>query len=124
MKLKNAINWFEIPVSDLERAIKFYEKVLDIQLKREKVDECELAIFPADEEAIAGALIKTDFLQPSEQGCLVYLNVEGMMDAVIERAQAQGSSVLLAKTHIGDPGYIAHINDSEGNKIALHSCKE
>ncbi|VAW59923.1 hypothetical protein MNBD_GAMMA11-3376 [hydrothermal vent metagenome] len=124
MKLKNAINWFEIPVSDFERAIKFYEKVLDIQLKREKMDGINLAIFPADEEAIAGALVKVDFLQPGEQGCLVYLNVEGMMDGVIERAQSQGSSVFLAKTHIGDPGYIAHISDSEGNKIALHSHKE
>ncbi len=123
MKIKNAINWFEIPVTDFERAISFYENVLDINLQRENMDDINLAIFPADETAIAGAIVKADFLKPGEQGSLVYLNVEGMMDAVIERAQAQGSNVLFPKTHIGEPGYIAHISDSEGNKIGLHSMQ-
>jgi len=124
MTLKNTINWFEIPVSDYERAINFYESMLDIKLARENMNDIDYALFPADEIAISGALIKADFQKPSEQGSLVYLNVEGMMDAAIERAQAQGSNVFFPKTHIGEPGYIAHISDSEGNKIALHSMAE
>jgi predicted enzyme related to lactoylglutathione lyase len=70
---------------------------------------------------VGGALIKADFLTPGEKGSVVYLNVEGMMDDVLQRAQAQGVKILFPKTHIGEPGYIAHIADSEGNRIGLHS---
>ncbi len=121
---KHAINWFEIPVTNLPRAIEFYQDILGIEFKQEQMDGVELAIFPADETGIAGALIKAEFLQPGDQGCLVYLNVEGMMDDVISKAQARGVNLFLEKTHIGEPGYIAHIGDSEGNKIALHSKTE
>ncbi|HED33145.1 MAG TPA: VOC family protein [Gammaproteobacteria bacterium] len=124
MKLKNAINWFEIPVNNYERAIDFYETVLDIQLKREKMEDVDFAIFPADETAIAGALIKADFQKPDKQGCLVYLNAEGMMDEAIQRAKQKGGDVYMGKTSIGENGYIPHISDSEGNKIALHSMTE
>ena len=123
MNLVNAVNWFEIPVSDYERAISFYEGMLDVALKRESMNDIDFAVFPADETAIAGALIKVDFQQPSEHGCLVYLNVEGKMDVAIERALAQGSIVFFPKTHIGENGYIAHISDSEGNKIGFHSME-
>ncbi len=121
MALRNAINWFEIPVSDYERAVTFYENILQLDLKREVMDGFDLAIFPADDTAVAGALIKADFLQPGAQGCVIYLNVEGIMEGVLQRAQEQGASVLFPKTHIGEPGYIAHIEDCEGNRIGLHS---
>ncbi|VAW62526.1 hypothetical protein MNBD_GAMMA09-3759 [hydrothermal vent metagenome] len=124
MRLKNAINWFEIPVSNYERAIDFYEVVMDVQLKREKMGDIDLAIFPADEEGIAGALIKADFQKPDQKGCLVYLNAEGMLDEVMKRAMQKGGDVYMEKTGIGENGFIAHIGDSEGNKIALHSMTE
>ena len=125
MNATNAINWFEIPVNDYQRAILFYEAVLDITLKQESMNDIDLAVFPYNEgESVGGALIKADFQQPSEQGCLVYLNVEGKMDAVLERAKKQGANILFPKTYLGEPGYIAHISDSEGNKIALHSVVE
>ncbi|VAW67094.1 hypothetical protein MNBD_GAMMA10-2738 [hydrothermal vent metagenome] len=98
--------------------------MLGIELKREKMDGIDLAVFPADELAITGALIKADFLQPGEQGALVYLNVEGIMDEVMQRAQDRGASIRFAKTHLEECGYIAHISDSEGNKIGLYSMAE
>jgi len=121
MTLKNAINWFEIPVDDYERAVEFYENILQLDLKREVMDGFDIAVFPADEAGVGGSLIKADFLKPSETGSVVYLNVEGMIDGVLQRAQAQGVAILFPKTHIGEPGYIAHIADSEGNRIGLHS---
>jgi len=121
MHIQHSINWFEIPTNDLARAITFYEKIFDITFKVEKMGDVDLAIFPADKEGIAGALIKADFLQPGEQGSLVYLNVNGKMDRVISAAQAQGANIYLAKMDIGECGWIAHIGDSEGNKIGLHS---
>ena len=44
--MKSVINWFEIPVSDMDRAIKFYEPVMQLALRREKMDCAELAVFP------------------------------------------------------------------------------
>ncbi len=32
MVFKNAISWFEIPSTDLDRATKFYETIFDITL--------------------------------------------------------------------------------------------
>ena len=121
MCLKNVINWFEIPVENYERAIIFYQRILGVTFKRETMQGIELAIFLADEVAIAGALVKADFLKPSDQGSLVYLNVEGMMDTVMTEALSQAAKVLFPRTGIGEPGHIAHISDREGNKIGLHS---
>ncbi len=124
MPIQNAINWFEIPVSDFERAVSFYEDVMQLKLKREVMDGFNMAVFPVVDEAVGGALIKADFLVPGQQGCVIYLNVEGMIDAVLQRTQEQGVEILFPKTHIGEPGYIAHIADSEGNRIGLHSMAE
>jgi uncharacterized protein len=121
MTIKNAVSWFEIPVNDYERAINFYEIMLDTKLQREVMNDIDFAIFPADEKAVAGALIKCEFLKPNDQGSLVYLNVDGFMDEAISRAQKNGAKVLFPKTNIGECGYIAHLSDSEGNKVALHS---
>ena len=77
--MKNVVNWFEIPVADYERAVSFYENMLDTKLQRESMNGIDYAIFPADKEAIAGALIKCDFQVPSEAGSLVYLNVVSWM---------------------------------------------
>lgn len=119
--MKNAINWFEIPVLDLERAIGFYQQMLNTTLQRETMDGIEMATFPSDEKAVAGSLVKADFLTPGDSGSLVYLNAEGIIDDAINRAVANGSEVLFPKTSIGENGFIAHLSDSEGNRIALHS---
>ena len=119
--MQNAINWFEIPVNDMTRAVGFYENMLDVKLQPETMDGIDMAIFPYSEKTVSGSLVKADFIQPSDQGSLVYLNVEGFMDQAIQRAEANGSKVLFPKTSIGEHGFIAHISDSEGNRIALHS---
>jgi uncharacterized protein len=121
MSMKNAVNWFEIPVDNVERAIKFYENMLDTKLQRETMNDIEFAIFPTDDTAVSGALVKCDFLKPSQQGSLVYLNVDGFMDEAISRAELNGAEVVFPKKDIGECGFIAHINDCEGNKVALHS---
>ena len=121
---KNAINWFEIPVTDLPRAIEFYEHMLGCSLQQASMGGMDVAIFPYDEGAVSGNLVKDANLSPSDNGSIVYINANGILDAAIERASSKGAKVAVPKTHIGDPGYIAHIIDSEGNKIGLHSFTE
>jgi predicted enzyme related to lactoylglutathione lyase len=121
MKTKNAVNWFEIPVDDFERAVSFYQRLFDVQLRHEVMDGFDCALFPADEQAVGGALVKADFQRPGAAGSLVYLNAEGKLDALLQRATDMGAQVTLPRTAIGEYGFIAHLLDSEGNKIAVHS---
>ena len=121
--MKSAVNWFEIPVVDLDRATKFYEGVLKAGFRRENFFGTEMAVFKTEEPGVGGALIRQEKMHPQEDGTLVYLNLNGQLDAAIGRVQGAGGAVLLPKTSIGDAGDIAIIRDSEGNRVGLHSEK-
>lgn len=116
--------YFEIPVSDMERAMAFYSSVLGLTLTRETVDGYDMALFagPEDGNGAFGALAKGDVYVPSKSGPILYFRVSSI-DAVLARAAAAGASVLYPKKDIGELGYVAEIEDSEGNRIALSELK-
>ena len=120
--MRNAINWFEIPTRDLDRATRFYEQLLDRKLHREVFAETPIAIFEGESrEAVAGCLISDPRRQPSaDSGVLVYLDTSPDIDGCLSRAGAAGGSVVLPRTDLGDPGFIAIVRDSEGNHVGLH----
>jgi predicted enzyme related to lactoylglutathione lyase len=120
--MNNAIHWFEIFVSDMDRAARFYETALGIKLHREVFNGTQHAIFAADKTGVAGALVY-DPKQPAggSGGTIVYLNAQGKLDETLARTPQAGGTVLLAKTDIGDPGFIAKLRDTEGNVIGLHA---
>ena len=118
--------WVEIPVSDMERAIKFYETVLDIEMKLVDFGGIQMGWFPWDEDAdstpgATGTLIKQESYIPSQEGALVYIHSEDVQ-IEIERVEAAGGKVYQPKTQISpEHGYMAVFIDSEGNRVALHS---
>ena len=118
--MKNALNWFEIPSKNFERAVKFYNTLLNAQLRLEDFGGTPNAIFPYSDPGAGGAVVKND-VQPSNNGPIVYLNVEGDLDGALARTEPAGGKVILPKTHLGEPGYIAIILDTEGNRLGLHS---
>lgn len=120
----NLANWFEIPVKDLERAGKFYETVFDVKLSPAEVAGLRLAMFPFTEGApgAAGSLIKGPSYEPSHAGTVVYFSVEDIPET-LRRVNANGGKTVLPKTSIGDYGFIAHFEDPEGNRVAIHSMK-
>ena len=120
-KQTNAVVYFELPVTNMERAITFYQNLFCYTFEREVMDGYEMAFFPLDENTpgITGALVKGDVYQPSHQGAILYFNTTNI-DAVLEKAVALGSTILYPKTNNNDYGFtIAEIEDSEGNRIAL-----
>ena len=123
--MKNALSWFEIPVANLDRATAFYEQALGQGLRREIFGGTPLAVFPFEagpaEHNVGGALMFTPDRKPSDQGSIVYLDVTGKLDEVLARVPSAGGHVLMPRTHIGAPGYIAQIRDPEGNIVGLHS---
>ncbi|MBA3581122.1 MAG: VOC family protein [Gammaproteobacteria bacterium] len=122
--IDNVAVWFEIPVTNLERAKKFYETVLDISMHDLDIGEdLKMALFPNTEGTIGGSLCERhEFYTPSQQGALIYLNASPDLEEALQRVETAGGKILLKKRQISpEYGYMALIIDSEGNRIALHS---
>ena len=122
--MKNAINWFEIPVKNFERAKSFYETILDAKMQPMEAMGMKSAFFPADlQNGIGGCIIEGQGYEPSEKGALVYLNGGDDLSVALNKVEDAGGKVLMPKTAIGQNGFMAHFIDTEGNKVALHSMK-
>lgn len=119
--MKNALNWFELPARNFERAVKFYNVLLDAQLHVEDFRGTPNAVFPFKDPGMSGSIVKRDGDQPATSGALIYLNVADDLDGALARVEPAGGKVIVPKTHIGEPGYIAIIVDTEGNRVGLHS---
>lgn len=114
----------EIPVSDLERAMRFYASVFGMAFGEvATLHGSRMAHFPFEEgrDGASGALAEGDVYVPTLHGAIIYLNVADL-DAVLARALGEGSEILFPKTPLGDGVFIAEIRDSEGNRIALQSA--
>lgn len=123
----NAINWFELPTRDMDRAVGFYEQTLGITLTRELFGGLPHAIFPsrcpAGGSSVAGALVTGPHLTPGPSGTVVYLDCRDGVAAALARATSAGAKVVIPHMHIGENGWIALIDDLEGNRVGLHAMK-
>jgi uncharacterized protein len=122
----NVVGWFEIPVTDMERATRFYEAVFEFRLTRSKMGSVEMAFFPGVENSIGsgGSLVcYHDRSIPSADGTLIYFTAfSGDVSVELDRAVAAGGKVLMPKTIISpEIGHMAMFLDSEGNRVALHA---
>ena len=119
---KNVVNWFEIPVADMPRAKKFYKSLLNVELQDLPMPGMQLSSFPMVQggEYATGALAQSENHVPSTNGTTVFFACEDVSDQ-LGRVESLGGKVVVPKTSIGEYGFIAHIMDSEGNKVALHS---
>lgn len=123
--MKNAINWFEIPVKNFDKAKKFYETILGVEMQIMEAMGMKSAFFPADMQTggIGGCIIKGDGYEPSTKGTLVYLNGGDDLSIPLSKVEAAGGKILMPKTAIGENGFMAYFSDTEGNKVAFHSMK-
>lgn len=121
----STISWFEIPASDIDRAQRFYESILDITMVNMDNPGLKMRTFPVEDmmQDITGAIVQHDqFYRPSgTDGALVYLNANLDIQPVLDKVEASGGKILVPKTQISEQyGYMAVIIDSEGNRVALH----
>lgn len=119
--MNNAINWFEIPTTDFDRALAFYRTVTGYDIRAGEFMDAPHGFFPADQSGVGGAIISRADAVPSMHGALMYLNAGNALDAMLARVAAAGGQVLLPATVIGEQGVIAIIRDSEGNRVGLHA---
>jgi len=125
-KKNNAVGWFELPVANMERAMKFYESVLDQELQRQQMGPLDMAWFPWNEDGLGspGSLVfNKEYYKPSADGVLIYFTAHsGDLANELSRVEGAGGQVLQDKTLIAEGyGYMAIIADTEGNRVALHS---
>ena len=118
-----AINWFEIPVANLERAQAFYERVLGRTLKREDMGDSAMAIFPYEEPGAGGCLVAGGpRAAAAGSGVRIYLDCMPSIDAALSRVAAAGGQIVTPKTALpGDMGSFAVLRDTEGNEVGLHA---
>jgi uncharacterized protein len=119
--MAHQVVWFDIPVVDLDRAIRFYSAVLGAKLEQEEHGGFTMAVLPHERGEIAGCLAKTTGENPSAAGPLLYLNTQGRLDKAVAAVEPNGGKVLQPPHSIAPYGHRAIILDSEGNRIALHS---
>lgn len=118
----NAINWFEIPVHDMPRAIKFYSTVLGAPITPMEGSEGNYAMLPSGENGVGGALALEETRKPAGgNGVAIYLNGGGDLAVMLARVEGAGGKVTTEKHDIGEFGFIGFFTDTEGNSIGLHS---
>lgn len=121
---ENSLNWFEISVSDINRAKKFYETVFGIDMQDQEMMGMKMAFFPFEDMngKVSGGLVQGPQHKPSADGAKIYLNGNPDLSNALSRIPQAGGQVVLPKTKISDEiGYMAYFIDSEGNTVALHS---
>lgn len=123
--MQHIITWAEIAVTDMQRAIDFYTKALNVSFKRDEMGGADYAMFEAEEEAVSGALVAGEGYNPSADGSIIYLNGGDDLAEPLARIKQMGHQIIIEKTAIneGECGFFAQFIDSEGNRIGLYSLK-
>ena len=124
--MNNAISWFEIGTTDLERATKFYETIFGMKMNPLDLPNIKMRMFPLDNmmTGVGGAVVDSGgFHKPSSSdGPLIYLNANPDVQTVLDKVESAGGKIMVHKTEISpEYGFMAVIIDTEGNRIGLHS---
>jgi uncharacterized protein len=120
--MSSVVNWFDIPAANFERAVKFYETVLNVSLIQDNMLGASLAIFPANPGETTGAIMARNGVTPATGGTTIYLKAGADLSVALKRVDAAGGKILHPKTFIKEGfGYFAIMLDTEGNSVGLHS---
>lgn len=120
--MNSYISMFEIPATDISRAINFYQAILEIKIEQMDVEGMKMGVFPYENQMVTGVIIETDGYQPSADGVTMYLNAGENLQVVLDRVEKNGGQIIVPKTaHADESGYFAIFLDSEGNKMGLNS---
>ena len=122
INMKSLVSIFEIPATDISRAIKFYQEILNIEIQPMEFQGMEIGLFPYEDQMVTGVIVKGEGYQPSANGVTLYLNGGDNLQDILDLVEKNGGEVLVPKTpHADESGYFAIFFDTEGNKMGLHS---
>lgn len=125
LKVKNMnsyISMFEIPATNISRAVNFYQIILDIKIEKMDVEGMKMGILPYENQTVTGVIIQADGYKPSADGVTIYLNGGDNLQVILDKVEKNGGKIIAPKTaHADGSGFFAIFIDSEGNKMALNS---
>lgn len=120
--MNSYLSIFEIPAADLERAVKFYQAILNINIETVKMPGMEMGVFPYEEQMVTGIIVMGEGYRPSADGVTIYLNGGDNLQNILDKVEKNGGKILVPKTaHADESGFFALFTDTEGNKIGLSS---
>jgi len=120
--IKSFISIFEIPATDITRAVNFYQTILDIEIEKIEFPEMQMGIFPYENQMVTGVIMKAEGYTPSANGITIYLNGGDNLQSILDKVEINGGEIIVPKSlHADESGYYAIFLDSEGNKMGLHS---
>ena len=121
--MTNTIVWADIPVTDMDRARRFYGALLEAEIGLMEGSKGTVALLPGEDGAVSADLAMGEQMKPSAEGCTIYLDSRGDVEGMVARAKSAGGQVVMPPTDMGEMiGTIAFIIDSEGNRIGLHQA--
>lgn len=116
------ISLFEIPATDIARAVDFYQAILDIHIERMEIPGMEMGIFPYEGQVVTGVIMKGDDYVPSADGPTIYLNGGDNLQSILDKVEENGGKIIVPKSaHADENGFYALFLDTEGNKLGLNS---
>ena len=120
--MNSYISMFEIPATDISRAINFYQTILDVKIEKMDVEGMKMGILPFENQLVTGVIILADGYKPSSDGVTIYLNAGDNLQPTLDKVAKNGGKILVPKTaHADESGFFALFLDTEGNKMALNS---
>ena len=122
INMNSYISLFEIPATDISRAINFYEALLDITIEKMEMPGMEMGIFPYKDQIVTGVIMKGEGFKPSADGVTIYLNAGTNLQIILDRVEKNGGKIIVPKTaHADESGFFALFLDTEGNRLGLNS---
>ena len=116
------VSIFEIPATDISRAVDFYQAILDIEIEKMTFPGMQMGLFPSEGQMTFGVIIQGEDYTPSANGVTIYLNGGDNLQVILDKVEEKGGNIIAPKTlHADESGYFGMFIDSEGNRIGLHS---
>lgn len=120
--MNSFISIFEIPATDISRAINFYKEILGVEIEKLEFPGMEMGLFPYQDQMVTGVIMKGEGYEPSASGVTIYLNGGDNLQTILDKVEGNGGKIIIPKApHADEIGFFAIFHDSEGNKIGLHS---
>lgn len=120
--MNSFISIFEIPATEISRAINFYEEILGVEIEKLEFPGMEMGLLPYQDQMVTGVIIRAEDSEPSAKGVTIYLNGGDNLQPILDKVEKNGGKINIPKTlHADESGFFAIFRDSEGNKIGLHS---
>ena len=120
--MKSFISIFEIPATEISRAVDFYQSILDISIEQMEFSGMKMGLFPIEEQMTFGVIMQGEGSEPSAKGVTIYLDGGDDLQVILNKVEPKGGQIIVPKTpHADESGYFALFLDTKGNRLGLHS---